>query len=97
MATIQQAKAWARKNYNFMTPQLVSMVQASDNLFIELSKGESFDHGDMFGVSVIEFDTEDQKFSSASKLGFNKALFNLDDARRYRDEILEQLEGEVEQ
>jgi hypothetical protein len=48
-------RQWAKAHPNFMTPHIIRVAQGDDNMIVELSEGEGFDHEPLYGVSVLKY------------------------------------------
>lgn len=94
-ASTVDAEIWAEKHYNFMTPKQVSfsIVYGLPNTWVELSKGSGFESSELFGVTVIIWNVEKQKFeSNGHKFSdFNKPFNNRKEARQYFNMVIETL------
>jgi hypothetical protein len=89
MATARQARSWARRNKNFMTPYHLGLqrIKSRHNVFVELNKGTDFNDKDMYGVGIIIWNNETQEFQAFSEDkeldGLKKVFSDYNEARAY--------------
>jgi hypothetical protein len=91
-ATTREARAWARKHYNFMTPRLISMQSVGRSIpyWVEIAEGEDFDHKPMFGVGIIEWDYVKQEFNAGMHqyVELKKLVRTYEEAKQLSFEIM---------
>jgi hypothetical protein len=93
-ATARQARSWARRNKNFMTPYslAVKSMKCRSNTFVEMARGTDFDYKPMWGVGIIEWNIETREFQAFSKNnqldGLKKLFNNYEEASAYFEKLV---------
>ncbi len=69
-------RCWQKEHPNFMTNEIIK-VEAIEELFIiELAKGRGFDNSDLYGVSLIVYDSINKTFKTAKEDDCGSGWFN---------------------
>jgi hypothetical protein len=82
MALKRDFRKWAKDHPNFITPNIVELIE-KDNIIIEVSEGSRMGgEGEMYGVSVAKKTPQGWKMQEGGK-----AFYNSDDAFAYARSI----------
>ena len=72
--SLKDFKKWQNEHPNFMTPELVLCKQKNNGLFVELSEGLDLHRNAMYGVTLVEWNENTQKFETLSNSKLNKCF-----------------------